>query len=138
MDTAYLYSMWSGVLVVYQGSVYRGKDERQGQFKTLSGKRFQCSSTEAVVLNSVVWLLERDDRKATKIIKKHLKNQISDHKEKIHRLKTKIKVLKRFKTSPLGHVNRIERDNDGLHIYADFNKKKKKMKKLIGDKYGNV
>ncbi|MBR5862180.1 MAG: hypothetical protein IKZ08_02520 [Bacteroidales bacterium] len=67
----FLYSRWGGVYEVLEGTIRRNAYSRDhGTFTTgrPKYKRRQCSVEPGVVFNASVWLPERDDDKARKLL----------------------------------------------------------------------
>lgn len=94
-DGVYLYSRHNGQTKVYQGNLspfnrrgYRFTYERNGKDMYL-----QCPFEPGVVHHSVVWLYERDDKKAKELFLEHEQNAIRDLQEKIKRREWNIKLL---------------------------------------------
>lgn len=93
-ENCYIYSIWTGRLKVYEGSVYRRyDDESSASFKTKT-KRYLCSSQPGTVYNGTLWLPEMNLAEATRILIEHeelriatLEEQIANHIEKIKLLK---------------------------------------------------
>jgi hypothetical protein len=94
-EHAYLYSCWSGHLIVYEGIVYEGHSgsNQTGQFKTKT-KRFLCAYEPEVVHNSVVWLGGRNDDLAKKILTEYEEKSIKELQDKIKNHQSKIEMLK--------------------------------------------
>lgn len=93
INTGYVYSMWSGRLVMYRGTAYTSIHEGLANFITESGKRLQCSVEPNVVYNAIVWLVERDDEFAKRILIDYEEKQISKLQEKIDNHRHKIRLI---------------------------------------------
>lgn len=91
-EVAYLYSMWNGRLVVYQGKVLGSFLNGQGRFRS-SKKAHQCSLYEGELFNSVVWFKEREDQKAKEVLISYEKRMIRNAEIKIIRHQETIKIL---------------------------------------------
>lgn len=96
IENAYLYSMWSGRLKAYEGSVYvyHGAATRPASFVIKNEKRFMCSDKPGEVCNAVVWLAEKDDKLARKILIEYEEKQIAALMEKVENHQSKIFILK--------------------------------------------
>jgi len=102
-EKAYLYSLWSGQLKIYEGVVYKSvytRNNNVAKFVT-KVKRFTCSAESGVVHNSVVWFVEQDDEYAKAILVGYeeaaisaLQERIDNHLQKIKALKVNIDKLK--------------------------------------------
>ena len=88
----FMYSLWSGQLLVYEGEVVKtvSMDDDLGRFDGKT-KSFMCSIRPGVVCNSVVWLDERDDEKAKIILINYEEFQISILREKLFVIRIKLK-----------------------------------------------
>lgn len=108
----YLYSLWSGQLRIYEGSVIPGRGRRSdyGRAEFILERRFlddgtfivyqnkvektmSCSINPGEVMNAVVWLTERDDKRACDILIEYEKACIATLQEKIDGHKNKIRIL---------------------------------------------
>lgn len=108
----YLYSLWSGQLRVYEGSVHPGRGRRSdyGRATFILEQRFlddgtsivydgrvdktmMCSINPGEVVNAVVWLIERDDTRARDILIEYEKSCIITLQEKIDAHRNKIRIL---------------------------------------------
>ena len=93
-ENCYLYSLWSGRLVVHPGHVHKGYlNDDVGRFQS-KNKSFGCSIHPGVMYNSVVWLEERNDDRAKDILIEYEETQITALQEKIDNHLHKIKILK--------------------------------------------
>lgn len=96
-ESAFLYSMWNGCLIVYKGKVIPSMKKGWSLF-IHAKKHNQCSAEEGVIYNAVVWLYERDDNEAREILIDYEFCQIRNQEIKILGHKQKIEMLK---TSPI-------------------------------------
>ncbi len=91
-EGVYLYSLWNGRLMVYEGDIY--EDVRGGGTFVSKTKRFGCSLDREVVYNAIVWLEEHDEQLAKHILIEYEINQIARLQEKIDNHLHKIRILK--------------------------------------------
>lgn len=88
--TGYLYTPWNGTLRELKGEVYHQDEHRSGYyivpeknyFKVIDAhgkvvKKLQCAAHEGEIHNKVVWLRDRDARKAADILIAYEENQIA-------------------------------------------------------------
>lgn len=94
INTGYVYSMWSGRLIAYKGTAYTSIHEGMANFYTESDKKIQCSTEPGTIYNAVIWLTERDDELAKKLLIDYEEKQISKLQEKIDNHRHKIKTIK--------------------------------------------
>ena len=97
-DNVYLYSKRSGRIEVYQGcvrptSVYSVTNARFIFSRCGKDAYRQCTLEPCVVHNGVVWLPERDDKKAVDLFIEHERSAIQELKDKIERHEWNIKRL---------------------------------------------
>lgn len=94
-NDVYLYSRYSGRIEVHQG--YLSPFNRYGARFTFNrnGKDayLQCPFEAGVVSHNVLWLPERDDKRAKELFIEHERNAILDLQEKIKRREWNIKLL---------------------------------------------
>lgn len=97
-DNVYLYSRYRGRFDVYQGDVRPCNFHRgNGRFTHMRHRRevhLQCSIDPGVIHNSVLWLPERDDKRAREIFIEHEENAIQELRDKIEYHEWNIKMLK--------------------------------------------
>lgn len=91
-EGAYLYSMWNGRLVVYQGKVVGSFKNGQARFHSFK-KAHQCSLHEAELFNAVVWFKERNDQKAKDILIDYEQRMIRNAELKIFRHRGTIQMI---------------------------------------------
>jgi hypothetical protein len=113
-DKAYLYSLWSGKLKVYEGPIYGTEYSDTGTFKTKE-KRFKCSNQEGVVANSVVWLSEKDDKRAKKILIEYWESGKAVLQERIDNYDKKIEVIKKNMETVQNNIN-AARESSGKWV----------------------
>lgn len=95
----YIYSMWSGKLVVHEGYVLPSKNGRPGRFYRYRGDKLlgsiMCDNEPGVIVNSAVWFEERDDKKAIDMLIQYELDQIESCEVRIENHKAKIQMLKK-------------------------------------------
>lgn len=95
-ENAYIYSMWSGELEVYNGKVETKRPDKPNMGVFVGeGKIFTCSNDPSQVYNAVVWLPERDDELAKSYLIDYEECQIAILSRKIRHHQDKIKRIKR-------------------------------------------
>lgn len=95
--TGYMYSMWGGKLDSYEGYLMMSARPGRARFykianDTIAGS-LMCSNKPGVIVNSVVWLKERDDKKAAELLIQYERTQIEQCKMRIRHHEAKIKML---------------------------------------------
>jgi len=91
-DNAYLYSMWSGRPVVYQGRVVGSFKNGQARFSSFK-KAHQCSLHEGELFNTVVWFKERNDQKAKELLILYEERMIRNAEMKIFKHRGTIQMI---------------------------------------------
>ena len=89
----YLYSIWNGRLMVYEGTIHEIVNSSASVFGNKI-KRFTCASKPGVVYNAVVWHETPDDNKARELLIEYEETAIVLLYEKIESHNAKIKLLK--------------------------------------------
>lgn len=92
-EKVYLYSLWSGMLKVYEGDIYSSPWAGQGSFLS-DGKRKGCSLEPKKVHNAMVWIPERDDQLARVILIQYEEMEIKKLQDKIENHLNRINILK--------------------------------------------
>ena len=70
-EKAFIYSLRSGELEIHEGFIRETADPNYGYFITstdINPKRYRCSSKSGIICNTSLWLPERDDKLAKKIL----------------------------------------------------------------------
>lgn len=100
-EHAYIYSMWSGILRVYEGSVRSLPTRTVFVGNKPGGKDLHCSDTFGEVYNAVVWFPFRDDDLAKNTLIRYELDAIAKLKEKIDAHINKISLIKHSNTLTL-------------------------------------
>ena len=96
MNKGYVYSLWSGQFLCKEADFVTNPDSRVENLygaKTKAGKFMWVSNTPGVVYNAMVWLEDRDDERAVRILIEYQNQQITLLEEKILNHKHKINIL---------------------------------------------
>lgn len=96
IEKVFLYSTWSGKLRVMDGIIISTKIKSTlVTFIDNSTKKvINCYAEPEEVYNAMVWLPERNDKKAKEILIKYHETEINELKEKIEGHLTKINIIK--------------------------------------------
>ena len=114
--TAYLYSLWkSEKLMCFEGKIeecvndkgysYRlGRNEYSNPYglftanekpvRSRSHNSYECSLEEGVVWNNMLWLSQRDDKKAAEIFIKYQEELLEESMKRVKAYQRKIDMLK--------------------------------------------
>lgn len=95
-NTGYIYSLWTGHFLCMEAEFGVNPDSRVKDLywaKTKAGKLLWVSNIPGVVYNAMVWLEDRDDDRAARILIDHQNQQIALLEEKILNHKYKIETL---------------------------------------------
>lgn len=98
----YLYSIWTGRIIVAEGyaeMILMNRNDVQGRFivediASNKKKRYQCAAAPRLMFNKVIWLEERDDDLAKSLFIKYEEQCIKELEEKIKNHEQNIKTLK--------------------------------------------
>lgn len=101
-ENAYLYSIWSGKLVVREGYVRHtsclNRSEKLGYFIILKNDEKRSQSIKpGVVYNGMVWLTENDPNKAIELLISDKQFKIDDLRDKIDNLLKDVELLEFYK-----------------------------------------
>lgn len=94
-EGVFLYSLWSGEFKLYEGRIVVGENYKYGMARFIGAKKEMiCSSKEAEIYNSIIWLRNRDDQKAVNTMIKYQEEQITKLKKKIDNYLNKINLIR--------------------------------------------
>lgn len=95
-DCAYLYSVWSGTLKCHKGiikDINSSRHKDTGRFASKDGTVVWCSKNPGEVYNAIIWLPEKDDKKAKRLLVEYYDSRIMEEEAKIAELQKKIDIL---------------------------------------------
>ena len=92
----YLYSFSADKLTVTEGIVWKAKGEYAKESSRFSSidKGYDVSDEPGVVFNRTVWLSDRNDKKAMRILVKYERTKIAELRNKIKEHQNLIMVIK--------------------------------------------
>lgn len=101
-EHGYLYSLWKGHLTVVEGEMhkrrmisYPGRIVSYSRIASfyVNGTRYDCNPNPGEIHNAVVWLPERDDKRAKGIMIEYQKQCINKLLKRIDNHKQKIELI---------------------------------------------
>ena len=104
-EKAYLYSIWTGKLVVREGyvrhtSCLKTSDKELGYFVILKNNEKRTQSIKpGTVYNGMVWLTENNSNKAIDLLISDKQSKIDDLQSKINNLLNDVELLEFYRSA---------------------------------------
>lgn len=94
VKNGYLYSMWNGIFTVYEGYLHSSIPRQHPHFKCKNlRKGLGVAHKEGEIYNAMVWLYDRNDDKARKILLDYEETLIRELQARIENHQVKIDLL---------------------------------------------